>query len=34
VEAAYGRNYRRLAEAKRRYDPTNLFRMNQNVKPA
>ncbi|MGH6894194.1 MAG: FAD-binding oxidoreductase, partial [Dongiaceae bacterium] len=34
VEAAYGGNYRRLAEAKRRYDPLNLFRMNQNVKPA
>ncbi len=34
VEAAYGGNYRRLAEAKRRYDPRNLFRMNQNVKPA
>ncbi len=34
VEAAYGDNYKRLAEIKRRYDPDNFFRMNQNVKPA
>jgi FAD/FMN-containing dehydrogenase len=33
VEAAYGANYRKLSEIKRRYDPQNLFRMNQNVKP-
>lgn len=33
VEAAYGGNYRRLAEIKRQYDPQNLFRLNQNVKP-
>ncbi|QFU82494.1 FAD-binding oxidoreductase [Natronorubrum aibiense] len=31
---AYGTNQQRLAEVKAAYDPKNLFRMNQNVKPA
>jgi hypothetical protein len=33
IRAAYGDNYDRLVTLKRKYDPTNFFRMNQNVKP-
>ncbi|WP_135304816.1 ester cyclase [Haloarcula amylovorans] len=33
VKAAYGDNYDRLVELKNTYDPDNLFRMNQNIKP-
>jgi FAD/FMN-containing dehydrogenase len=33
VRAAYRENYDRLVEVKQRYDPTNLFRLNQNIKP-
>jgi FAD/FMN-containing dehydrogenase len=34
VRAAYGANYQRLVELKQKYDPTNLFRHNQNIKLA
>jgi FAD/FMN-containing dehydrogenase len=33
VRAAYGTNYERLAALKHKYDPTNFFRLNQNIKP-
>jgi FAD/FMN-containing dehydrogenase len=31
--AAFGDNWDRLVEVKRKYDPTNLFRLNQNIDP-
>ena len=33
VKATYGSNYDRLAAIKQYYDSTNLFRINQNIKP-
>ena len=33
VAAAYGANYDRLLQIKKRYDPDNIFHLNQNIKP-
>ena len=33
TRSAYGQNHARLVELKRRYDPSNLFRLNQNIDP-
>ena len=33
VKAAYGEKYERLARIKRKFDPDNFFRVNQNIKP-
>ncbi|MEP6984152.1 MAG: BBE domain-containing protein, partial [Chloroflexota bacterium] len=34
VKAAYRDNYKRLVEIKTKYDPNNLFHMNQNIRPS
>ncbi len=34
IQASYGGNYQRLASVKAKYDPKNLFRVNQNIQPA
>jgi hypothetical protein len=34
ARAGYGVNYERLVKLKNKYDPTNFFRLNQNIKPA
>jgi FAD/FMN-containing dehydrogenase len=34
IRASYGGNYDKLAAIKRKYDPTNFFRLNANIQPA
>jgi FAD/FMN-containing dehydrogenase len=34
IKATYRDNYDRLVEIKRKYDPTNFFHVNQNIKPS
>ncbi len=34
IQASFRDNYARLAAIKKKYDPTNFFRVNQNIKPA
>jgi FAD/FMN-containing dehydrogenase len=34
VQATYGANYEKLTAIKKKYDPGNLFRVNQNIRPA
>ena len=33
IKATYGKNHDKLVEVKTKYDPQNLFRVNQNIKP-
>jgi FAD/FMN-containing dehydrogenase len=33
LKATYGGNYKRLGKLKKKYDPGNLFRVNQNIRP-
>jgi len=32
IKATYGKNYKRIAAIKKKYDKNNLFRVNQNIK--
>jgi FAD/FMN-containing dehydrogenase len=33
IRASYGPNYDRLVALKKKYDPTNMFRLNPNIRP-
>jgi FAD/FMN-containing dehydrogenase len=33
IKASFGDNYPRLASLKQKYDPANLFHVNQNIRP-
>ena len=33
IQAAFGGNFEKLASLKQRYDPTNMFSHNQNIRP-
>jgi FAD/FMN-containing dehydrogenase len=34
IQENYRRNHARLVQVKNQYDPTNLFRMNANIRPS
>ena len=34
IKASYGDNFERLVALKRKFDPSNLFRVNQNIAPS
>ncbi len=34
IKASYGDNFERLGALKRKFDPSNLFRVNQNIAPS
>ena len=34
LKATYGDNYQRLVAVKSKYDKSNLFQVNQNIRPA
>ena len=34
IAAAYGPNFKKLSEIKAKYDPNNIFHINQNIPPA